>query len=325
MSDEVWRVARVVQAEQSPPPLAEHTAVSCEREGRKVVVVFGGWAGMQASFSNKVWEYDVVPKKWAELAPSGGDGPCPRYAHGAAMVNGDMVVYGGYDGKGVLGDTWKLDLGAMAWSRVEVAGDSPAPRRGAVMVSTGGGAFMFGGMDGQQRLDELWELSVDSEGMWKWESIQQSAPWPSARDAASLTYHNGTLTLFGGYSSHHSNDLYTWTREGGWVKVHLTSSPPPRSHHTMAYVVPPEKPPFYVVGLGFGADGERSDLLEITGGNWEVRTPSGDPVPRRACHTSCLVGCMLVVFGGWDGASYSNKVVEVEFDRPADVPGGKKK
>ena len=54
-----------------------------------------------------------------------GDGPGPRYSHAAAILGATMYIHGGRRAdNAVLGDLWALDLGTMAWTRLEVQGAS---------------------------------------------------------------------------------------------------------------------------------------------------------------------------------------------------------
>jgi N-acetylneuraminic acid mutarotase len=103
IASQTW--ARVASAE-GPPPRFMHSAVN---EGGADMIVFGGFAGGAGGGLNDVWDLDSVAGVWTQLPSSSG--PSPRASASAiADASGRMIVFGGTDGGGALGDVWSYSL-----------------------------------------------------------------------------------------------------------------------------------------------------------------------------------------------------------------------
>eukprot|EP01065_Artemidia_motanka_P013437 TRINITY_DN17459_c0_g1_i1.p1 TRINITY_DN17459_c0_g1~~TRINITY_DN17459_c0_g1_i1.p1 ORF type:complete len:389 (+),score=141.29 TRINITY_DN17459_c0_g1_i1:56-1168(+) len=369
MAEDLWRLARHLPADgdmwpegQQPPQLAEHSAVALDRDGRKVMLVFGGWAPQADSHSSALWEYDLRDRKWAALQVPAerGKGPPGRCAHCATAGGWGMLVWGGWSGDSLLHDGWHLvpTDGHFRW--VQLPGDMhprPAPRRGASMVTVSAAgdpccAYMHGGVDDATRFGDLWQLSSVPGGEWMWREVHCGGVLaPPPRDAHALAFdrERRQLLLHGGFTTARCDDLYSlplpedadgelrseWCRE----VVRRGAAPRPLAGHS-AFVVGGS-----LVVLHGSDVVERRDVAELplpTGPPaeegappcpWAHRTFTGDwPLQRRTYHSCCqCVGAdgqpeaKLIVFGGWDGAAYLNTVTELEFERPADAPADRKK
>lgn len=229
MADDTWRVARTVPPAEGPHPpvLADHCAAAVERDGRKVMLVFGGWAPVAQEYTNAVWEFDIKERRWAQLSvPSdAGAGPRGRVGAVAGGAQWGMVVWGGYDGAEVLGDGWHLVPqadGGWLWTPIETPDGEPAPkpRRGAAMAvappAPGGSApqcFLHGGLDGMERLGDLWTLLPTAAGGWRWREVRCDAgtiiPAPRDGHALAVDRDRGQLLLFGGFTTSRCNDLHS--------------------------------------------------------------------------------------------------------------------
>jgi hypothetical protein len=112
-------------------------------------VLFGGYMGRK--FFNDV-HYLVKNKEglsigtttWEWTCPVvSGRLPSPRSAHGACVIGGNMLVYGGAKWGGdasinthtPLGDCHILNLSTWCWSAVKLRGAVPSPRFGATLTS----------------------------------------------------------------------------------------------------------------------------------------------------------------------------------------------
>lgn len=60
----------------------------------------------------KVWP-TLDTKEWAQLECT-GEAPSQRSGHNAVMYQGNMYVFGGYDGSKRLNDLFKLDISAFS-------------------------------------------------------------------------------------------------------------------------------------------------------------------------------------------------------------------
>ena len=102
----IWRQLAPV----GPLPLARRTMASVFDPRRDRMVIFGGWDGTpsETSFLNDTWTLSLSSPDgaWTQLSP---DGPVPgvRDAMAAAYdpLGDRMVLFGGWSGTGMLGDT----------------------------------------------------------------------------------------------------------------------------------------------------------------------------------------------------------------------------
>ena len=142
--------------------------------------------------------------------------------------DGQVVLFGGYNGTSYLNDTWTWD--GTTWT--EDSGPARAARAYASMAEdTGyadgtGALVLFGGYNGTSYLGDTWTYTTAG---W---TQQSPATSPSARAYAAMAY-DGTLaepTLFGGYDG--TKVLGdTWEYSGtNWVEQAPTPSPPARAY-----------------------------------------------------------------------------------------------
>eukprot|EP01062_Namystynia_karyoxenos_P073481 TRINITY_DN70275_c0_g1_i1.p1 TRINITY_DN70275_c0_g1~~TRINITY_DN70275_c0_g1_i1.p1 ORF type:complete len:406 (+),score=124.24 TRINITY_DN70275_c0_g1_i1:91-1218(+) len=330
MAEELWRVARNCPAEgekwegTQPPALAEHAAAALEREGRKVMLVFGGWQPQADAHSAQLWEYDLRERRWTQLQPTSETRelrPRPRCGHCAAGGPWGMVVWGGWDGNEVLGDGWHLSAAASGqWQWLQLTDPdavAPRPRRSAAMATLPqpgtdqATIFMHGGSDGAQRLGDLWRLSGSTAGGWVWREVSCTGtitPPPREGHAMAIDRERRQLVLFGGFTIARVNDLYTMaipedesSQQGQWCREASRQTGPPRpvAGHS-AYVAAG------ALVVLFGQDAvERRDVAELklpgprpeTPGPpgdppelvWKRRSFNGDwPLQRRSYHSCCM-------------------------------------
>lgn len=132
------------------------------------------------------------------------------------------VLFGGYaSGKGVLGDTWVLDLSTRRWLRPSVGGTPPRARcghactmllpAGAEGATTadgmrrssepsagvaGGLMLVHGGFDGQRFLSDLFAYDV---ALATWKELDALGPSPCARRGHALAASGEDALLYGGF------------------------------------------------------------------------------------------------------------------------------
>lgn len=60
---------------------------------------------------NDLWEYKFTVGQWQLVPlPQFGKRPVPRSAHGAAVYDGKLWIFAGYDGNVRLNDMWTISL-----------------------------------------------------------------------------------------------------------------------------------------------------------------------------------------------------------------------
>ena len=163
-----------------PPPTWRHTAN--EFDSNKILI-FGGFTG-EVERTDEVWVLNTEHMTWsrpvasssalkggvdsigsssgageqalqhddqgASLSSQGPQRPSPRGSHSAAVVEQDLVVFGGYGGNGFarsdFSDLYALSLSDWQWRAVEAHGTAPEARSGhTANVIMGRWMFIVGG------------------------------------------------------------------------------------------------------------------------------------------------------------------------------------
>lgn len=93
-----------------PAPRYHHSAVVFNTS----MFVFGGYTGdihSNSNLTNKndLFEYKFYTGQWVEWKFVGKT-PVPRSAHGAAVYDGKLWIFAGYDGNARLNDMWTISL-----------------------------------------------------------------------------------------------------------------------------------------------------------------------------------------------------------------------
>ena len=109
--------------------------------------LFGGYAEAdgERAVVNDLHRLDATATGWTRLRESGDDAdvPGPRLATASAVVDGEMLLFGGWDpqvpgtGGVILDDVWALDLASQKWTRCE-APMPGGPTSRHVAVNVGG-------------------------------------------------------------------------------------------------------------------------------------------------------------------------------------------
>ena len=75
--------------------------------------------GTGARYHSDVWRFDVTTTAWRLVDVAG---PAPRRAHTATLLGDAMLLVGGGDGRGALGDVWRLALNnEVKWTKIAKA------------------------------------------------------------------------------------------------------------------------------------------------------------------------------------------------------------
>ena len=101
----------------------------------------------------------IASSGWSEVelshepdgTPGGGVPPSARSLHAAALLNGTMYVFGGYDGSQRVNTFHAFSFAEKRWSPVLPSANSappPSPRDRHVAVAFGNSIFIHGGFDG---------------------------------------------------------------------------------------------------------------------------------------------------------------------------------
>ena len=192
--------------------------------------LFGGRVQGGGGYINfaDVWQLDFATLEWTEVATT-GEAPTPRshpaIAHDAARDR--LVVFGGNTSTDPLvitgtDDTWALDLGTGAWSRIAEATAPPA-RYAHGFAHRGDTFYVFGGspdFDGPFRND-VWALDLTADS---WSAVAGGGPdSPIGRFGSGLFATDTQLVMVAGHDSAalgNVNDIWTVDlATGTWTEV----------------------------------------------------------------------------------------------------------
>jgi cysteine-rich repeat protein len=205
-----------VPGPSAPPGLTPRLnhALAYDAQGGRMVL-FGGKAG--GVYQNDTWFFvgDIAEGDSWIPGPSPPLGLTPRGQHSMAYdgATGRVILFGGFDGSKVLGDTWFLE--ADGWVRVPTS-SALGPRGSSAMIydSTLGKVILFGGVIGTTQYSDTWRLEGDN-----WALVQGEAPsFLTPRYGHAMAYHAalGRVVLFGGFSGTvYEKDTWFFRYDGG--------------------------------------------------------------------------------------------------------------
>jgi len=145
-----WQLVRAVG--ESPKYRDFHTATAI---GKKIYV-FGGRCSpimfhvlREEFYCNKVVCFDVETGVWTKPADLTTEGEAPegRRSHSALNLNGNLVVFGGFNSKTNKhkNDLWMYRPDKNSWQELTPSGKGPGPRRRQAFCLVGSQIFVFGG------------------------------------------------------------------------------------------------------------------------------------------------------------------------------------
>jgi hypothetical protein len=142
-----------------PAPRSSHVMVFDERRGR--TVVFGGTGAATPPTPpaplGDLWEFDG--QRWNQVVAT--NGPSARHSAGAAYDSkrGHIVIFGGLDASGMLGDTWSWN--GREWKKLaDGSPTGPVPRAMGYLAydAKRDRVVLFGGRKGwPDDLNDTWE------------------------------------------------------------------------------------------------------------------------------------------------------------------------
>ncbi|MEM7198901.1 MAG: cytochrome c peroxidase [Planctomycetota bacterium] len=261
--------------------------------------------------------------------------PSAREGHAMAVeASGDVILFGGQNGTGVLSDTWRFDGKTRTWAELTSGVTSPQARHGHVMATIPDGSgsteiLMFGG----QNLDGL------RDDTWRWDGSNWTrvmpAMSPSARSGAMMAADPTGAILFGGNTSVAgvNPNGETWRyAAGNWGQIFgLNPEPPARADGGMAAAEAP-----YLIAL-YGGRNSTTDLsdswyFDPVGNAWTQESQSSEPPARHGMTmTWDDLRDRWVMHGGFTGSTVRVDTWELRPDptalqsnlwRQANVPVG---
>lgn len=213
---------RAFTSGQPPAPRYHHSAVVHEGS----MYVFGGYTGDIHSNSNltnrnDLWEYKFANGTWSEWKiMSNKKLPVARSAHGAAVYDGKLFIFAGYDGNARLNDMWQISLlqtsdhENRAWQQVYFSGQSPPTCCNFPVAVARESMFVFSGQSGAKITNSLFRFHFDSDTWTRisTEHILRDSPAPPTRRYGhTMVAFDRHLYVFGGAADNIlPNELHTF-------------------------------------------------------------------------------------------------------------------
>jgi hypothetical protein len=142
---------------------------------------------------------------WSEVDTNGGTPPAPRSLHTAAILNGVMYVFGGYDGNTRVNTFHAFSFAEKRWSPVlpsQNTNGPPSPRDRHAAFAFGNSVYVHGGFDGTSRVADFWGFDLSSMA-WREVVVLGGRP-PSARHSHSAIVWRNSFYCWGGYDGSYS-------------------------------------------------------------------------------------------------------------------------
>jgi hypothetical protein len=293
---------------------------------RDRMVIFGG--SDSTGLLDEVWGLSLSgTPAWTQLVPAG----TPPTARGSFSAIHDplrdrMVVFGGFDDHGYLGDVWALSLsGTPAWTRLTPTGTPPSVRWGhsAIHDPLRDRMLVFGGyLLGGQEVNEVWALSLGDAPAWA--QLTPAGTPPSVRCEQSAIYDpvRDRMLVFGGVNPF-LNDVWELSLAGApaWTELAPTGTlPGERASHGAVYdPVRDRMVVFGGIGYTYSTLNDAWSLSLADAPAWTQLTPPAARYIQSAIHDP--VRDRMVVFGGRLYSTYFDDVWSLSLtDAPAWAP-----
>jgi N-acetylneuraminic acid mutarotase len=170
-----WELLQPINA-----PFARARFGTAHDTQRNRLLIFGGREKPSSSYVNlnEVWAFDLSTDTWSQLDAS-GDAP-PERSSPVSVYDPErdrLVIFGGNSSTSGLSftsmnDLYSLDLGSLAWSRVDAA-NGPAARLYHSAVVLGGEMVVFGGTPtyGGPYYNDTYAFNLTND---TWRSVSES-------------------------------------------------------------------------------------------------------------------------------------------------------
>jgi hypothetical protein len=256
-------------------------------------VLFGGVEPETGTRLNDTWTWDG--KHWAKRLPRHSPRPRDEAAIADDAAHGQLVLFGGDSGGGILYDTWLWN--GTDW-RQRMPAHRPPGRKGAAMTYDPGlgRVILFGGDDSSgQEFTDTWAWDGSD---WTELSPAHSPEW---RRDARLVYDEAhhDAVLFGGVGEGGArNDTWTWDGTD-WTR-RPAHAPSPRYQFGMEYDTAAGAVMLFG-GASENGHHTTADTWLWDGTDWLIASPTHHPTARFALATAYdAARSQVVLFGGGD-------------------------
>eukprot|EP00698_Gefionella_okellyi_P016333 TRINITY_DN4672_c0_g2_i1.p1 TRINITY_DN4672_c0_g2~~TRINITY_DN4672_c0_g2_i1.p1 ORF type:complete len:886 (-),score=227.41 TRINITY_DN4672_c0_g2_i1:1172-3829(-) len=272
-----WRWTPLTAAGQSPGPCAYAASVVIG----KVIYLFGGRYSSPRRTTD-VHALDTQSLTWTRLKVS-GTAPSAREFHCAVFLQGEIAIYGGWDGAKWLSDMYVFNAERREW-RTASSRVQPPPRSGHCAAVLGSTAVVIGGGGGGHGayLNDVWLLSQAYE--WR-RAVADGVTFASRSGHACVGVPwlgKHTLAVMGG----HGIESKLFGLSGREV--------------------------YFADVL----------LLDVGASTWRHADTQGSIAPSaRAYHSWTMCDGVAVLFGGWNGQQTFSDVWTLDAASPTAMAG----
>ncbi len=175
----------------SPKPLPVFNAQAAVISG--LIFMPGGRTSLENIQPTNLLEiYDTNTGRWSK----GASLPIPLSGYGLAAFDGELYLFGGWDGQNYRNTVYMYDPTTDTW---EQRTPMPTTRAFCGVAEAGGRIFVIGGMNGDQPVDanEIYSPSRDNKDNNPWTS---GFPIPESRNGIRAANIADTIYVFGGES-----------------------------------------------------------------------------------------------------------------------------
>ncbi len=282
----------------TPPGRTGATAVWTGSE----MIIWGGTGA--GSYLNDGGRFNPALNSWIYLAGAAANTPAARNQHTAVWTGTQMVVWGGLNANGFLGDGGQYNPVCACWTAIAAAqANEPSARSLHSAVWTGTQMLVWGGLSLNNACNDG---GLYDPGSQTWTAVAASlANTPPARSGQSAVWtgteflvwggiYNGTLLADGG---RYNPTLNTWI----YLPNTLTGTPGARTGATAVWTGAE-----LIVWGGTGAGGALNDggRYNPASGAWTYLGATGLGTPSvRSGHTAVWSGSEMIVWGGSNGST----------------------
>jgi hypothetical protein len=232
-----------------------------------------------------------------------------------------VVLFGGRDPTGALGDGWLLDLNEPPrWSRLDSTALAPAPRYGHGMAydPIGDRMLLFGGRDDlDQTYGDTWQLSLAGGPAWSRLELP-TAPPPRSHGALVYDSIRQRLVLFGGLDAAGVPLHDTWflpLADGAtWMLADSSSGTLPRGRWAAAATFDQEHDRVVVLNGTYEPCGDITDI--VLWDDWQMRSFELPPEPLTLISVERHPQSVLLTWHGGLPARFAGAVARRTADSP---------
>jgi hypothetical protein len=192
---------------------------------RQRLVLFGGRDGVGRAGTSRddCWEWDGRAWSKAPGGPAGRD----HFTLTWDEKRRELVLFGGWDGKAVRGDTWRRGESG-AWREAQVPGPAPRAAHGAAFDAAGQRLVLYGGRALDVFFDDTWLWDGQA-----WSRAEAAGPGRRSFQGMAWDAAGGRVVLAGGREGDDRfGDAWAWGA-GRWQAL-TARGPTPRLVYALA-------------------------------------------------------------------------------------------